>query len=599
MHLLHELGIAFSSSSPPQHLRPRRLRRLLRAALDLQRRRQRQRHHHRRPKLPLQRPAGRPQQGDLRPRAGVGGDARRPRRRAGREAQGVRLAHDADRPGETTDCCGRWRAQRERESCKEREIGKGGERGKSENFDDDGENQSSRRERGTNDFFLNLLLSTTPSKKKKKQQTSTYTFKDTAQLIAYQEGRYGSYEYGRYGNPTTRTAEEKIRVLEAAEDCLVSSSGMNAATTMLLALVPAGGHIVTTTDCYRRTRQFIQTVLPKMGIGATVIDPSDLGALERALDEHDVSLFFSESPTNPYLRCVDIGAIKALCEPKGCLVAIDSTFATPVNQRACCLGADLVLHSGTKYLAGHNDVLVGAIAGRAEPVAAVRAMHNVLGGTVDPHAAWLLLRGLKTLVRSCVFFFFFFLIFFSLFFSFFFFSFSSRKKSHLFSLFFFSLSLSLRNKNKPKTTKQGLRVNQQNATALELARRLEAHPRVSRVHYPGLPSHPDHEIAVRQMSGFGGVVSFEVDADLWGTAAVIDGVRIPYIAPSLGGVESLIEQPTVISYWDQGPDERARIGIKDSLIRYACGVEDVEDLWADLKRALEAAPKVGKPAATV
>ena len=229
---------------------------------------------------------------------------------------------------------------------------------------------------------------------------------------------------------------------------------MNAATTMLLALVPAGGHIVTTTDCYRRTRQFIQTVLPKMGIGATVIDPSDLGALQRALDEHDVSLFFSESPTNPYLRCVDVGAIKAICEPKGCLVAIDSTFATPVNQRACCLGADLVLHSGTKYLAGHNDVLVGAIAGRAEPVAAVRAMHNVLGGTVDPHAAWLLLRGLKTLVSGDGFFFlslsFPFLSSLSLSLSLFFFSFTFFFVSHVLkkkkkltgfsSLFFLSLA---------------------------------------------------------------------------------------------------------------------------------------------------------------
>lgn len=360
---------------------------------------------------------------------------------------------------------------------------------------------------------------------------------------------------------------------------------MNAATTMLLALVPAGGHIVTTTDCYRRTRQFIQTVLPKMGIGATVIDPSDLGALERALEEHDVSLFFSESPTNPYLRCVDVAAIKALCEPRGCLVAIDSTFATPINSRACCLGADLVLHSGTKYLAGHNDVLVGAIAGRAEPVAAVRAMHNVLGGTVDPHAAWLLLRGLKTLVRS---------------FSVFFFPLAEKRKTGRRENGRKKLTLSPSPKHtQHKNEKQGLRVARQNATAMELATRLEAHPRVSRVHYPGLASHPDHEIAVRQMSGFGGVVSFEVDADLWGTAAVIDGVRIPYIAPSLGGVESLIEQPTVISYWDQGPEERARIGIKDSLIRYACGVEDVEDLWADLKRALEAAPKVGVPAATV
>ena len=363
-------------------------------------------------------------------------------------------------------------------------------------------------------------------------QTSTYTFKNTAELIAYQEGRYGSYEYGRYGNPTTRTAEEKIRVLERAEDCLVSSSGMNAATTMLLALVPAGGHIVTTTDCYRRTRQFISTVLPKMGISATVIDPSDLGALEDALKKQPVALFFSESPTNPYLRCVDIPAIKALCEPYGTIVAIDSTFATPVNQTPCDLGADLVLHSGTKYLAGHNDVLAGALAGRAEPVAAVRAMHNVLGGTVDPHAAYLLLRGLRTL---------------------------------------------------------GLRVAHQNASGLELATRLEAHPRVARVHYPGLASHPDHAIAARQMTGFGGVVSFEVDADLWGTAAVVDRVRLPYIAPSLGGVESLIEQPTVISYWDQGPEERARLGIKDSLIRYSAGVECVEDLWADLAQALDGA----------
>ncbi len=190
-------------------------------------------------------------------------------------------------------------------------------------------------------------------------QTATYTFQNTAEVIAYQEGRYGSYEYGRYGNPTTRTCEEKIRQLEGAEDCLVSSSGMNTATTMLLALVPAGGHIVTTTDCYRRTRQFIQTLLPKMGISATVIDPADLGQLERVLVQHDVSLFFSESPTNPYLRCVDVQRISKLCHAAGALVCIDSTFATPINQRALALGADIVIHSATKYLAGHNDILAG------------------------------------------------------------------------------------------------------------------------------------------------------------------------------------------------------------------------------------------------
>ncbi|KAI8472104.1 MAG: Cys/Met metabolism PLP-dependent enzyme-domain-containing protein [Monoraphidium minutum] len=361
-------------------------------------------------------------------------------------------------------------------------------------------------------------------------QTSTYTFKNTAELIAYQEGTFKSFEYGRYGNPTARTAEEKIMALEGAEDALLSASGMCSATTMLLSLVPAGGHIVTTTDCYRRTRQFIQTMLPKMGISCTVIDPADLKSLEAALAKHKVSLFFSESPTNPYLRCIDVPRVAALCHAAGALVCVDSTFATPCNQQALALGADLVIHSATKYLAGHNDVLAGAIAGRTDLVEAVRHTHNILGGVIDPHAAYLLLRGMKTL---------------------------------------------------------DLRVARQNASAFELARRLEAHPKISRVHYPGLASHPDHQIAVKQMTGFGGVVSFEVDGDLWKTAAFIDAVRLPYIAPSLGGVESLIEQPTVISYWDQGAEARAKIGIKDNLVRFSVGVERFEDIWDDVEQALD------------
>jgi cystathionine gamma-synthase len=360
-------------------------------------------------------------------------------------------------------------------------------------------------------------------------QTSTYTFRNTQQLIDYQEGNHGSFEYGRYGNPTTRTVEEKIMALEGAEDCLLSSSGMCSATTMLLALVPAGGHIITTTDCYRRTRQFIQTVLPKMGISCTVIDPSDLKALERALEEHDASLFFSESPTNPYLRCIDIEAVSKLCHAAGAVVCVDSTFATPSNSRALTFGADLVIHSATKYLAGHNDVLAGAICGRQDLIDQVRHMHNILGGVIDPHAAYLLLRGMKTL---------------------------------------------------------DLRVHRQNLTAMELARRLEAHPKICTVHYPGLESHRDHAIAKKQMKGFGGVISFEVKGDLWKTAAFIDACKLPYIAPSLGGVESLIEQPTVISYWDQGPEKRAEIGIKDNLVRFSCGIENMEDIWADMEQAL-------------
>jgi len=330
----------------------------------------------------------------------------------------------------------------------------------------------------------------------------------------------------------TRPHAPPCSALEGAEDCLLSASGMCSATTMLLALVPAGGHIVTTTDCYRRTRQFIQTLLPKMGITTTVIDPSDMGALQRALSQRDkpVSLFFSESPTNPYLRCVDVRAISAACHAAGAVVCIDSTFATPCNQRALALGADIVLHSATKYLAGHNDLLAGAVAGKASLVAQVRALHAILGGVIDPHCAYLLLRGLKTLA---------------------------------------------------------LRVARHNENALRLARVLEKHPAIARVHYPGLESHPDHKIAAAQMDGFGGVVSFEVKGDLWATAKFIDACRLPYIAPSLGGVESLIEQPTIISYWDQGPDKRAAIGIKDNLVRFSAGIEDYADIESDILQALE------------
>lgn len=374
-----------------------------------------------------------------------------------------------------------------------------------------------------------------------------------------QEGTHSSFEYGRYGNPTTRAAEEKICALEGAEDALLSASGMNSATTLMLALVPAGGHVITTTDCYRRascarlpprpppaaadarvrpplcaavhrrTRQFIQTFLPRMGITHTVVDPADVGALTAALAATPTSLFFSESPTNPYLRCVDIRAVSAACRSAGALCVIDSTFATPVNTRALALGADLVLHSATKYLGGHNDLLAGCVAGSAQLVAKVRAMHAVLGGVLDPHAAYLLLRGMKTLA---------------------------------------------------------LRVERHNASALRLAAVLESHPRVARVHYPGLASHQDHAVAVRQMGGgFGGVVSFEVVGDLWDTARFIDACRLPYIAPSLGGVETLIEQPTIISYWDQGAAKRAEIGIRDNLVRLSVGVEDYDDIEADILQA--------------
>ncbi|CAN6708596.1 unnamed protein product [Malus baccata var. baccata] len=360
--------------------------------------------------------------------------------------------------------------------------------------------------------------------------TSAYFFKKTADLIDFKEKRATSFEYGRYGNPTTVVVEEKISALEGAESTMILASGMCASTVMLMALVPAGGHIVTTTDCYRKTRIFIETILPKMGITATIIDPADMGALETALEEHKVSLFFTESPTNPFLRCVDIKLVSELCHKKGTLVCIDGTFATPLNQKALALGADLVVHSATKYIGGHNDVLAGCISGSMKLVSEIRILHHILGGALNPNAAYLIIRGMKTL---------------------------------------------------------HLRVQQQNSTALRMAKILEAHPKVAHVYYPGLPSHPEHQLAKRQMTGFGGVVSFEIDGDLTRTINFVDALKIPYIAPSFGGCESIVDQPAIMSYWDLSQSDRIKYGIKDNLVRFSFGVEDFEDLKADILQALE------------
>ncbi|PHT55187.1 Cystathionine gamma-synthase 1, chloroplastic [Capsicum baccatum] len=360
--------------------------------------------------------------------------------------------------------------------------------------------------------------------------TSAYFFNKTSDLIDFKEKRRASFEYGRYGNPTTVVLEEKISALEGAESTLIVASGMCASTVMFLALVPAGGHIVTTTDCYRKTRVFIETILPKMGITATVIDPADMGALELALNQKQVDLFFTESPTNPFLRCVDIELVSKLCHEKGALVCIDGTFATPLNQKALALGADLVVHSATKFLGGHNDVLAGCISGPEKLVSVIRNLHHILGGALNPNAAYLIIRGMKTL---------------------------------------------------------HLRVQQQNSTALRMAEILEAHPKVKHVYYPGLPSHPEYHLAKKQMTGFGGVVSFEVDGDLLTTAKFVDALRIPYIAPSFGGCESIVDQPAIMSYWDLSQSDRAKYGIMDNLVRFSFGVEDFEDVKADILQAFE------------
>ncbi|KAJ1257050.1 hypothetical protein BS78_K229600 [Paspalum vaginatum] len=359
---------------------------------------------------------------------------------------------------------------------------------------------------------------------------TTHWFKSSEDLIAFKEGRRHSFEYGRYSNPTVKVLEDKISALERAEATLVTSSGMNAIVATLLALVPAGGHVVTTTDCYSEARAFIRDRLSKMGISSTFIDLDDMDSLEAVLGQNDVTLFYADSPTNPLLKCLDIGRVAELCHRKGALVCIDSTLASPINQKPLTLGADVVLHSATKYMASHHDVIAGCISSSEALISKIRAWHHDLGGAISPNAAYMIIRGLKTMA---------------------------------------------------------LRVEAHNRTALDMARLLEGHPKIERVHYPGLESNPWHKVAKNQMTGYCGVVSFEVKSDLRGTMRFVDALEIPFIATSLGGCESLVQQPAVMSFWGKSDEEKAKSGIRDSLVRFSFGIEKFEDLRDDILQALE------------
>jgi cystathionine gamma-synthase len=365
-------------------------------------------------------------------------------------------------------------------------------------------------------------------------QTATYTFENTADLCAFMEARMwglaeGRVEYGRYGNPTIAAVEARLAALEGGEDAVLFASGMAAITVTLLSLLSAGDHMIMTDDCYRRTQQFCLTFFKRLDIECSLVPAGDLAALEAAI-KPSTRLILSESPTNPYLRVVDLERLVALAKRRRVKTIIDSTFATPVNQRPLDFGVDLVVTSATKYLAGHNDLLAGAVVGSESLLAMIRQNLWMLGGVSDPQSAYLLQRGLKTLA---------------------------------------------------------LRVERQNASAQAVAEFLERHARVERVWYPGLPSHPDHRIARRQMKGFGGVVSFEIAGDLQTTSRFIDALQLAIIAPSLGGVETLVEQPALMSYFELSSEERLAVGIKDNLVRLSVGVEDAQDLIADLAQALE------------
>jgi cystathionine gamma-synthase len=365
-------------------------------------------------------------------------------------------------------------------------------------------------------------------------QTSTFTFADTADLVGFKEAYlWGDdkerSEYGRYGNPTVAAVERKLAELDNGGDALLFSSGMAAITTTLLMLLSAGAHVVMTDDCYRQTRQFVTQFLSRYNIEATLVPVGDYHALEEAI-QPNTRLIVSESPTNPYLRVVDVPRVVEIAQRHGLKTVIDSTFATPLNQRPLEYGVDFVIHSATKYLGGHNDLLAGVVVGSDYLLGGLRDIHGMMGAVCDPHTAYLLLRGLKTLE---------------------------------------------------------LRMARHNWNAFKVAEFLDGHPRIRRVYYPGLASHPDHDVAREQMSGFGGVVSFELVGDLDSTGHFVDGLQIPYIGPSLGGVESLVIQVAQATYYELSTEERGLIGVSDSLVRLALGVEDADDLIADLSQALE------------
>ena len=360
-------------------------------------------------------------------------------------------------------------------------------------------------------------------------QTATFTFSRLDEFEAFKAGERNGFEYARYGNPTQRVAEEKIAALEGAEDALLFSSGMSAICSVLLAMLRSGQHIIIMEDCYRMTAKFCRS-LGKFGIETSVVKPGDMEALQAAV-RPETRIIFSESPTNPHLRVLDLHQLVAFAKEHRLKVLIDSTLATPINQRPLLFGVDLVIHSATKYMGGHNDLMAGVICGSAPLVDAIREFQRVTGATTDPNTSYLLIRGLKTM---------------------------------------------------------GLRVRQQNDTALALAEFLENHSKIRRVFYPGLPSHEDHATAREQMRGFGGLISFEIEGDLEKTRQFVHALQVPHIAPSLGGVETLVSHPATVSYYDLSAEDRLAIGIKDELVRYSVGIEEKEILIEDIECALNA-----------
>ena len=358
---------------------------------------------------------------------------------------------------------------------------------------------------------------------------STFTFENTDSIISFIENNEERGEYGRYGVPGEQVVEKKLAALEGADEAVLFSSGMAALVGIFNSKLRSGDEIIFFDECYHRSREYCKKHLSRFGIVTRQVKTGDYEAMEAAINSN-TKMLVSESPTNPHLSIVDLERFAAIGIKNGVETMIDATLATPFNIQPIEYGVDYVMHSATKYMGGHNDLLAGVVMANSEKIEEIRSLRGIMGAVNSPHNCYLLERGLKTFE---------------------------------------------------------LRMQRHNENGQAIAEFLEGHPRVSRVLYPGLETHPYHKIATETMRGFGGLVTFELaDADWKATAKVVDSTKIARIAPSLGGVESLIEQPLVMSYWNYSPEERASFGISDNMIRLALGIENADDLIRDLEQAL-------------
>ena len=358
-------------------------------------------------------------------------------------------------------------------------------------------------------------------------RTSTFTFSSTAEMKRWAEGKSKAYIYTRYGNPSLAIVERKIAALEGAEAAVVTASGMAAISHALLVALKAGDELLSTAQVYGGTYRLMRDVFPNMGIKVHHIG-TDMAEAESVVSPR-AKVLYVETPTNPTVRLVDLHKAIAFAKKHKLTAIIDNTFATPVLQNPIGLGFDMVVHSATKALAGHSDVIAGVAAGSKDWMYKVQQMVIYLGGSMDPEAAFLLNRGIKTLA---------------------------------------------------------LRVKRQGENAIAVAKFLEKHPKVAKVHYPGLPSHPDHKLAKQQMRGFGSMLAFDMKGGLAAARRVCDRVRLFLLAASLGGVESLIVLPAFTSHYNMSEQELANAGITSGTVRLSIGIEDAADLIADLKQAL-------------